>query len=97
MSSVADPEWFIPDPDPALNFPSSESGYNLYYLSIFGNYKKHLKFNQKEESTNYLLFSISYYTKYTVLQYTQSRIHKPKMRYKIFIDLLFHFLLDPEQ
>ena len=21
--SVVDPEWFIPDPDPALNFPSS--------------------------------------------------------------------------
>ena len=34
--SVADPEWFIPDPDPATNFLSS--GSNPYYLSIFGNY-----------------------------------------------------------
>ena len=25
-SSFVDPEWFIPDPDPALNFPSSGSG-----------------------------------------------------------------------
>ena len=25
IGSVADPEWFIPDPDPALNFPSSGS------------------------------------------------------------------------
>ena len=25
-SSVVDPKWFIPDPDPALNFPSSGSG-----------------------------------------------------------------------
>ena len=31
-TSVADPEWFIPDPDPAFNFPSSGSGSNLYYL-----------------------------------------------------------------
>ena len=34
--NVADPEWFIPDPDPATNFLSS--GSNPYYLSIFGNY-----------------------------------------------------------
>ena len=25
LCSVVDPEWFIPDPDPALNFPSSGS------------------------------------------------------------------------
>ena len=25
VSSVVDPEWLIPDPDPALNFPSSGS------------------------------------------------------------------------
>ena len=25
--SVADPEWFIPDPDPALNYPSSGAGF----------------------------------------------------------------------
>ena len=33
-----------------------------YCLSIFGNLKKFLKFNQKEESTNYLPFSVSYYS-----------------------------------
>ena len=32
----------------------------LQYPSIFGNYFKNLKFSQKEESTNYLQFSISY-------------------------------------
>ena len=88
-SSVVDPEWFIPDPDPALIILSSRFGSRqkfrihadpdpryIYYLStgIFGNYEKHLKFNQKEESINYLPFSISYYC--TVLQYTQSRIHR---------------------
>ena len=47
--SVVDPKLFIPDPDPALNFPSS--GSNLYYISIFRkNTKTPLKFNQKEES-----------------------------------------------
>ena len=62
-SSVVDPEWFIPDPDPALNFPSSGSGSNPCYLSIFGNCKQnHLKFNHKEESINYLPFFISYYS-----------------------------------
>ena len=38
--SAADPDWFIPDLDPALNFLSSGSGSNPYYLSIFGNYEK---------------------------------------------------------
>ena len=55
-----------PDPDPALNFLSSgsRSGSYPYYLSMFRNYlkKTHLKFNQKEESTNYLSFFISYYS-----------------------------------
>ena len=55
-------------PDPC----GSGSVSNLYYLSIFRNCKKtHLKFNHKEESINYLRFSISYYT-----QYTQSRIQR---------------------
>ena len=99
--SVADPEWFIPDPDTACEFfefriQVKVSGFNSYYeVGIFGNYKKtHLKFNQKEESTGtkYLPFSISYYsTLSTVLQHTQSRIRRPKMRNKIFIYLLFHF------
>ena len=37
-------------------------GSSLFYSSIFGNYKKHFKFNQKEESTIYSIccFSISY-------------------------------------
>ena len=63
LSSVADPEWIIQDPDPVLNFLSSWSESNPYriiqaFLEII---KKHLKFNQKEESTNHLPFSISYY------------------------------------
>ena len=32
----------------------------------------------------------------TVLQYTKSRIHRPKVRNKIFNSLLFQFLLDPD-
>ena len=31
--SVVYPKWFIPDPDPAFNFPSSGSGSKPYYLS----------------------------------------------------------------
>ena len=58
---------------------------------------KNLKFNQKEKSTNYLPFSISYCS--PIVQYIQCRIHRPKMRNNIFIYLFFHFLLDtdPEQ
>ena len=37
----------------------SGSGSNTYFLSIIGNIKKHLKFNQKEEFANYLPFAIS--------------------------------------
>ena len=50
--------------------------------------KKHLKFNQKDESCNYYHFL--FHT--SVQQYTQSRIHRPN---KFFIYLPFHFLLDP--
>ena len=58
MVSVADPKWFTPVPDPALNFSRSRSGFgsNPYYLGIFENY--YLKCNKKEESTNYLPFSV---------------------------------------
>ena len=91
-TSVADPEWFIVDPNPGTNFLSSDS--NPYYFSIFENYKKYLKFNQKEESTNCLPFSISYYC--TVLHYTQSRIHRPKIKNIIIIYRPFLFLLDPD-
>ena len=44
------------------------SGSNSYYLSVLGNYfKRHLKFNQKEEYTNDLPFSISYYSPHSTL------------------------------
>ena len=58
-------------------------GSNPYYLSIvFLEIMKKFTFNQKEESTgtNYLQFFL-FHT--TVLLYTQSRIHRPKMRNKI--------------
>ena len=65
-----------------------------YY--IWRLFLKNLKFNQKEESTgtNYLpfLFHTSVHSTHTV---TQSRIHRPTMIKKCFIDLLFHFQLDP--
>ena len=39
------------------------SGSNPCYLSRFGNWKQnHIKFNHKEESINYLPFSISFYS-----------------------------------
>ena len=64
QSRLVDPEKFVPDPDPALNFPSSGSGSKPCYFSTskFRNYRKHLKFNHKEESISYLPFSISYYS-----------------------------------
>ena len=44
------------------------SGSNSYYLSVLGNYyKRHLEFNQKEEYTNDLPFSISYYSPHSTL------------------------------
>ena len=49
---------------------------------------KNLKFNQKEKSTNYLPFSISYYC--TVLQNTQSRIHRTKI-INLFLSALLFF------
>ena len=55
---------------------------------------KNLKFNQKEKSTNYLPFSISYCS--PIVQYIQCRIHRSKMRNNIFIYLFFHFLVDPD-
>ena len=67
--------WIFRVPDPIL------------FKHIWKLLKKHLKFNQKEESTNYLPFS-SYNT---VLQYTQSRIHRPKMRNKILFTCFFIF------
>ena len=57
QTSIADPEWFIPDP--ALNVQSSGSRFGSrfnpyrYYLSIMGNKKKNLKFNQIEENYRY--------------------------------------------
>ena len=49
--SVVDPEWFIPDPDPAMIFLSSGSNPYLEIVKI-----KHLKFNQKEEYPNYMTY-----------------------------------------
>ena len=69
---------------------SDPCGSNPCYLIIFGNCKQnHLKFNHKEESINYLPFSISYYS---------STVHKVQnsKRNNIFIYLLFHVLLDPQ-
>ena len=55
----------------------------------------YLEIIKKHESTNYLPCSTVF--RITVLQYTQSRIHRPKRRNKILIYLLCHFLLDPDQ
>ena len=80
ICSVADPEWFIPDPDQALNFKSSWSRFgsrsNPYYLSIMGNNKKNtLNLIKKKNlpTTCHFIF----YSTGTVLQYTQSRITRP--------------------
>ena len=70
----------VQDPDPAHIIDA--------YLE-----KKKLKFNQEEEFTSYLPFSISHYsptlhsTEFTGL----------KLEIIFFIYLLFHYLLDPEQ
>ena len=67
---------------------------HTYYLSIIGNKKNTLNSIIKNLPTicHFLFQSI-------VLQYTLSRIHRPKIKNKIFIYLLFKFLLDtdPEQ
>ena len=77
--------------DQARNFYIFGSESYPYYLSIFGNYlKKHLKFNQREESINFLPFSISLYsptvgtgTVYT----TQSRIHSSKICINLYLSV----------
>ena len=79
-SSVVDPGWFIPNP--------------LFRIRIKPIFFKHIwKFNQTEESS----ITICHFSVHTtVLQSTQSRIHRPKIRNTIFfIYLLFPFLLDP--
>ena len=59
MISIVDTEWLITDPDPAKNFyrvPDPDQT-QAYLESIIKNtVPVRLKFNQKEESTNYLLF-----------------------------------------
>ena len=66
QTSVVDPKLFIPDPDPALNFPSSGSGSRQKFrihadpdpdptcISLVSIIRKNTKtpliFNQKEES-----------------------------------------------
>ena len=59
------------------------------YLEIIYIKKTHLVINQKEASTNYSLCCISKYYKYTNIV-LQSGIHRPKIRNKILIYLLFH-------
>ena len=44
----------------------------------------------------YHLSAIFYFILQSYRQYTQSRIHRPKIINNFFIYLLFHFLLDPE-
>ena len=63
---------------------------NPCYLNIFGNCKQNqIKLKLKEESINYLPFSISYYSP-KVLKVQNSK------RNKYFIYLLSHILLDPD-
>ena len=68
--SVADPEWFIPDP--ASNFSSSGSGSNPFYLRMFRNHIKTLNTIKIKISTicHFLFYTI-------VLQDTKSRINRP--------------------
>ena len=62
INSIVDPERFIPDPDPVTNLLSSGSGFNTYYLSIFGKKPLNNKCNQKEESSIFKSFLQSYST-----------------------------------
>ena len=63
IRSFADPEWFIPDPDPAINFLRFRIWIQLFLIKHIFKYfvQKQPKFNQKIESTNYLPF-FSYYS-----------------------------------
>ena len=54
--------------------------------------KTHLKFNQREESTNYLPFSISYFSP-TVLTTHSPEFTGLKLEIISLINLLFHFCL----
>ena len=51
------------------------------------NFFKYFKFNHKEEFTNYLTFSMSKYSP-TIL-YTQSKIHRPKIKYLFIYSFIF--------
>ena len=75
---------------PDLCESGSESNPCYLITGIFGICKQnHLKFNHKEESINYLPFSISYYSP------TVHKVQNSK-RNNIFLYLLFHILLDPD-
>ena len=84
-----DQEWFIPDPYKILECRIRiQPIFFKAYLEIF--LKKNLKSIKKEEFINYLTVSISVFDT-TVLQNTQFRIHRSKIKKKnIFIYLLFH-------
>ena len=61
-------------PDPDLDADPTHTGYYLSKLGIY--FKEHIKLNQKEEFTNYSICHFLFHT--TVLQKTQSRIHRLK-------------------
>ena len=67
-------EFFLP----VLRIRNVYSGSNPYNLNIFG-IKKHLKFNQKEETKKKLPTICHLLFHCTILQYTQSRIHRPNI------------------
>ena len=75
-ASVADPEWFIPDPDPAFAFQSSGSGFGSRsipkYLYITGNFQKtNLTFVNSIKKKNLpTICDFLFHSTGTVLQYT---------------------------
>ena len=84
--SVADPEWFIPFP--ALNFQSSGSGSrfgfgsNPYYIRIIG--EKNLNtLNSIRKKNLPIICHFLFQSTGTVLQCTQSRTPRPKIKNKI--------------
>ena len=89
--------WFfiVPDSDPGSDPDPDTDPIHIIYASLEIN-KTHLKMIKSIKKKN-LPNICNFLFHSTVLQYTQSRIHRPKIKNKIFIYLFFHFLLDPEQ
>ena len=85
-----DQEWFIPDPYKILEFWIQIQPIFLKAYLPRKLFKKNLNSIKNEEFINYLTVSISVFDT-TVLQNTQFRIHRSKIKNKnIFIYLLFH-------